>query len=102
MSDPQVIIKNGYQLSERDILKMSEYGIPDRMQGGLIRYFNQRIPPGHFLTAVLENNLVEAVNRADDENVHCLKAYVMWLYNVPPGRPTGWGSQKAVTEWLNA
>ena len=70
------------------------------MQGGLIRYFNNRIPPGDFLIAVLENNLVEAVGRADEENVHCLKAYTMWLYNVPPGRPNGWGSPAAVNKWL--
>jgi len=91
---------NDYKLSERDILKMSEYGIPERMQGGLIRYFDNRIPPGHFLTAVLSNDLMEAIARADDENVYCLKAYAMWLYNVPPGRPNGWGSPEAVKEWI--
>lgn len=89
-----------FKLTETHIAKMSEYGIPERMQGGLIRYYNNRIQPGHFLTAVLENDLVEAVNRADHENVHLLKSYVMWLYNVPPGRPTGWGSPEAVADWL--
>ena len=88
-------------MNDLDILKMSEYGIPDRMQGALIRYFDKRIPPGGFLTAVLSNDLVEAINRADDENVHCLKAYVMWLYNRGPAKGYGWGSPEAVADWLS-
>ena len=40
---------------------------------------------GHFLAAVLKNNLFEAVNRADDTNVKALKLYVIFLHNVAPG-----------------
>jgi len=87
-------------LSERSIEKMTEYGIPEYMQGGLIRYFNSRIPPGDFLTAVLSNDLMEAYARADERNTHAMKAYTMWLYNCPPGRPNGWGSREAVDKWL--
>jgi len=87
------------KLTEQQIAKMSEYGIPGGMQGGLIRYFENRIPPGDFLTAVLENDLMEAFGRADLENQHCMKAYCTWLYNEAP--MGSHGSKAAVTNWLN-
>lgn len=74
--------------------------LPERMVGALIRYFDHHLEPGHFLTAVLSNDLVEAVGRADDENKYLLPHYVIWLYNYIPGRPNGWGSPEAVKEWL--
>lgn len=39
-------------LTEQQKLKMAEYGIPDYMHGGIIRYYENRIPPGGFLAAV--------------------------------------------------
>ena len=90
------------QLGQNNIDKMTEYGIPEYMQDGLIRYFENRIPPGHFLTAVLENALMEAFIHADDTNQHCMKSYVMWLYNCAPMRSHGaWGSREAVKKWLD-
>jgi len=49
--------------------------------------------PGHFLAAVLKNDLFKAINRADDTNVKALKLYVMFLYNVAPG--TWWAKAEA-------
>ena len=89
-------------LTQKNIDAMTTHGIPERMQGGLIRYFNNRIQPGHFLEAVLSNDLMEAFSRADKENAACMKSYIMWLYNEPPGRPNGWGSPEAVSEWLSS
>ncbi len=89
-----------FELGERRIAKMTEYGIPEYMQGGLIRYFENQIPPGNFLTAILQNDLMEAFGRADETNRYSMRAYVIWLYNAAPGRPNGWGSPKAVSEWL--
>ncbi len=87
------------ELSDKKIHKMSEYGIPEYMQGGIILYYENGIPPGDFLTAVINNDLKEAVGRADDTNVNALKAYVMWFYNQAP---TGsWGHAGACDEWLN-
>ena len=88
-------------VTERDIEKMTEYGIPDYMQYGLIHYFEQRQPTGDFLRAVLENDLIGAFIFADDENKEYMRSYVMWLYNCPPGRsPNTWGSPAAVENWL--
>ena len=37
--------------------------------------------PGQFVRALLNNDLAESVNRADDLNVRCLKLYVWFKYN---------------------
>ena len=90
-----------FELDQRSIDMMTECGIPGYMHGGLIRYFNNRIPPGHFLTALLSNDFMEMISRADDTNTHCLKAYAVWLYNYAPGRGSGmWGTPEAVEKWL--
>lgn len=73
-------------------------GLPSRMWGGMARYLFEGVPPGHFLTAVIENDLREAVARADEENRTLLYEYVLFLYN---DCPSGcWGSQAKVTDWL--
>jgi hypothetical protein len=52
---------------------------------------------GHFVTAVLENNLVSAVGHADSHNSKALPEIVRFLYNnVPAGC---WGSPEKVQEW---
>lgn len=58
--------------------------IPARMQEALRRYVVQGIKPGDFLTAVITNNLRDAVGYADDENLPLLKLYVQWFHNVAP------------------
>ena len=58
--------------------------LPERMQGGLVRYILHGIPPGHFLTAVLKGDLFEALGRADDENRNLLWQYGNFLYNYSP------------------
>jgi len=86
------------KLDERQKAKMSECGIPEYMQGGIVRYYENGLQPGHFLSAVIDNDLKEAVSRADDVNVNCLKNYVMWFYNYAPSG--SWGSAGAVDRWL--
>ena len=43
-------------------------------------------PGGSFAQSVVDNNLSEAFGRADDINIHCIRFYVMLMYNV--GAPT--------------
>ena len=76
-----------------------DWYIPERMMKGLTRYINEHCPVGDFLIAVLENDLMEAVGRADDENLRNLPAFVAYLYNEAPGNC--WGSPEAVRAWLN-
>lgn len=73
--------------------------IPEHMRGGMKRYFEDRILPGSFLTAVLSNNLKMAVLKADDINIHRLPDYVRWLYWEAPA--TAWGSPERVRIWIS-
>lgn len=43
-------------------------------------------PGGSFAKAIVDNNLSESFSRADDINVHCIRFYLMLMYNV--GAPT--------------
>ena len=72
--------------------------LPDYMQGAARRYVENRLPPGHFLTAVLCNNLVDAAMHADSTNRECLYDYACWLYNDLPGNC--WGDPETVAHWL--
>jgi hypothetical protein len=72
--------------------------IPPHMWGGLTRYLERGIPPGQFLCAVLNNDLVEAIKRADDTNMQRLPDYVRFLYNYVDNR--AWGRPGCVDEWV--
>lgn len=73
-------------------------GIPDTTIEALARYVNDKIPPGGFLLAVLENDLKEAFGRADIWNRGALHSIVSYLYNEVPS--TCWGSPDRVRAWL--
>lgn len=75
-----------------------EFAIPDRMMQSLHDYCAFGHPVGHFLTAVLSNDLAEACARADEDNLRNLPAYVHYLYNEAPS--TCWGSPEKVKAWL--
>lgn len=62
-------------------------------------YVRKGVNPGHFLAAVLANNLMEAMGRADDESVGDLKAITMFIYNDVPSMCIG--SKEEVNAWLN-
>lgn len=72
--------------------------LPEHMQGAMERYIAHGIPPGSFLTAVLENDLFEAIGRADYENVQRLADYVRFLYNFAPSNC--YGSREKIEAWV--
>jgi len=79
--------------------KLEATQIPGRMHDSLVRWVTEGRVSGHFLTAVLTNDLKEAVARADDENANALRDYVLFLYNnVPAGC---FGSPERVTRWAD-
>ena len=55
------------------------------------------ISPGGFLTAVLENDLAQAMNRADNEALENLPHIVAYLYN--ECSEACWGSSEIVKSW---
>ncbi len=59
--------------------KLQERGIPEHLHSGLLAYFTERRPVGSFLRACLENNLSDAVLRADDHSVKAIKGLVEFL-----------------------
>lgn len=75
-------------------------GLPDRMWDGVSRYLEHGLPPGHFLTAVLSNDLRGCIERADDENMWLLPNYVKFLYNGVPGG--AWGSSHRFDVWIES
>ena len=78
---------------------MNTWHVPDNVKGSLIRYRDHKIPTGGFLEAVLKNDLISAIERADDENVQCIPDIVRFCYeNLPFG---SWGSPKNVRDWIN-
>jgi len=85
-------------LTQRAKDKMTEYGIPGYMHGGIVRYYENGIPPGDFLSAVINNDLKEACGRADGTNIDALKAYVMWFYNCAPMGT--WGYANATEDYI--
>ena len=73
--------------------------LPTALQGGMKRYIEDGIAPGHFLTAVLKNNLFDAVMRADADNLKELPNIVKWIHcEIPSGSH---GSIIKVKEWIN-
>ena len=72
--------------------------VPNHLHDGLRRYVENRIQPGDFLTAVLENDLREACLRADDISGPALHNIVAYLYNYIPMK--AWGSPENVHAWL--
>lgn len=76
--------------------KMAEYEIPDYMQHSLVEYIMTGRPVGGFLSAVLENDLIAAVNRADEKNAKALVNYIKFLWNHAPNGCFGY---TGVTEY---
>lgn len=72
--------------------------IPGHMVGGIKRYVLNGIPPGGFLTALLSNDFMGAVGKADDDNQRALISWAQFLYNhVPSGC---FGSPDAFNKWI--
>ena len=61
-------------------------------------YVQQRRPLGGFLQAVIENNFMEAVGRADSRNVEQLVAIASYVYHDMPS--TCHGSPARYAAWL--
>ena len=74
--------------------------IPELTKNAIDRYVNNRTSPGGFVTAVLENDLMEAYARADSGNINAMYDIVKYVYNEIP--MACWGSSKKVYDWLNS
>jgi hypothetical protein len=79
-----------------------EYGnyelAPEHILDSINRYAEKRVPTGGFIRACLENNLSEALCRADKACLVGLKDIMMYIYWEIPS--VAWGSEDKVKEWL--
>lgn len=74
--------------------RFKEFFIPSYMGSSIKEYVEHGIIPGRFLTAIICNNLKEAVMYADETNMANLPAFVDYFYNHVPSNI--WGSGEAM------
>lgn len=86
-------------LTEQNIERLRVTGIADATTDALVAYIENRRPVGHFLTAVLSNNLNASFTCADDVNIEAIGPLIRWVYNYAPGEC--WGSKGKVMAWLS-
>lgn len=80
------------------ILQALRAAVPTHTLEALDRYIADHRPTGHFLAAVLVNDLREACARADPDNQVALHAIVTYLNNAAP--VACWGDSTTVAGWL--
>ena len=66
------------------------------MLSSLVRYLIEGVLPGHFLSALLANDVAAAVDYADSNNLLLLTRWVRIIQLLPVKTRGSW---KAVTEW---
>ncbi len=74
--------------------------LPVHVRYGMKRYMEERKRPGDFLTAVIQNKLVDAFSKADDINVLRMHDFVTFLYWEAPS--TSWGSEEVMDAWCKS
>lgn len=72
--------------------------LPEHIRDGVQRYFEDGIPPGGFLSAVICNDLFGALGRADDINRRKLFDICCWFYNHAPRG--SYGSEENMGAWM--
>lgn len=72
-------------------------GIPEGIYAALKLWVENRVMPGSFTRACLENNLSEAIAHADDNSYAALREIVGFIYWELPGNC--WGSPEQVAAW---
>ncbi len=72
--------------------------IDDDILVAINRYVIQHEPAGHFITALLKNDLKEAFGRANENNSAHMFHVVSYCYNEIPS--SCWGSPMEVAKWL--
>lgn len=71
--------------------------IPTHMHDGIYNWIKYGYAPGDFLTAVLKNDLMEAMGRADEVNRLAMWDWCTYLYSYAPRGC--FGSPASFSEW---
>lgn len=72
--------------------------IPGGVAIDLARYLILGTPPGGFVRAVLENDLLRSYLLADSVSLRALPSIVRYLYAYAPA--IAWGSKEKVEKWI--
>ena len=72
--------------------------VSELIRESLELYVNKGIPPGGFLKAVLANDLMYSMAKADDFNRHNLFYIVEYIYNEIPANC--YGDYETVSNWI--
>ncbi len=80
------------------LAKAESCGVEDRHAGALTRYLFDQIPPGHFMTAVLSNDLKETFGRGDAGSIANLRSILTFLHSHFPANV--WGTEDRVDSYL--
>lgn len=104
MSDEGMSIRPMTEEDLEEMMKDHHQLNPDRpikidTKESLIRYRDHGIEPGGFLSAVLENDLMGALGRADSYNRATIFQITQFVYNDMPS--ISWGSRKIVKSYLD-
>ena len=80
------IIKLCMNYSEYQQLDLKEQEHLIAQLSTIVQWYNDPTETslGHFLTAVVKNDFVNAVSRADKTNIRCLIIFAQFLYNYLP------------------
>lgn len=78
-------------------LDFGEWQVPEHTKGEIERYLLQGMPPGSFLTQVIEGD-VHAVLNADMQNRVFFHDIVAFLYNAAPA--SSWGSPENMKSYM--
>ena len=89
---------NPKKAGSKDIEEKLASRVPYHTLESLKLYISDGIPPGGFLTAVLENDLMGAFGRADSQNAAALFDICAYIHNCVPYRAHG--SPERVRAWI--
>lgn len=89
---------DGSTIDDVEFGDVGEYDmIPDRILRAINAHVRCGQQTGHFVTAVLSNDLQAAIMRADEESMSALRQIAMYVYNRCPSGC--WGSLSEVNAW---
>ena len=72
--------------------------IPERAKETIDLYVEHGCEPGSFIYAVLTNNLIGAIGRADEHNLANIRSICQYVYNDITSEC--WGSEEKVKAWM--
>jgi hypothetical protein len=71
--------------------------LPEALRGGVRRWIESGIQPGGLLSAVIANDLRQALLRADPFNLSLIPAIIGWFLDQAPSKC--WGSVAEAEGW---